>query len=135
MIDISDREAFVGVWGPGNFDSDTVADGLGMLTDRIVDDITAEFEDDSRLEPDEWGGELVPAWLEILTEIAETGRVGVSFPPTPVLVDWRDRYLRVWDGYIDELEPTVDHRIERRAVLVGTFERALAVAAERERVR
>lgn len=55
----------MGVWGPGNFDSDTVADGLGALTGRIVDDITAEFEDDSSLEPDEWGGEMVPAWLEI----------------------------------------------------------------------
>ncbi|OYD60879.1 DUF4259 domain-containing protein [Rhodococcus sp. OK302] len=124
----------MGVWGSGNFDSDTVADGLGMLTGRIVDDITAEFEDDSSLEPDEWGGEMVPAWLEILTEIAETRRVGVSFPSTTVLIDWRDRYLRVWDGYIDELEPDDDYKVERRAVLVRTFERAVAVAAERERV-
>ncbi|MFD1815211.1 DUF4259 domain-containing protein [Rhodococcus gannanensis] len=123
----------MGVWGPGNFDSDTVADGLGELTGRIVDDITAEFEEDSRLEPDEWGGEMVPAWLEILTEIAESGRVGATFPPATVLVDWRDRYLRVWDGYIDQLEPADGHKVERRAVLVRTFERALAVAAERER--
>ncbi|NMM91368.1 DUF4259 domain-containing protein [Rhodococcus sp. SRB_17] len=124
----------MGVWGSGNFDSDTVADGLGMLTGRIVDDITAEFEEDSSLEPDEWGGEMVPAWLEILTEIAETRRVGVRFPSTTVLIDWRDRYLRVWDGYIDELEPDDDYKVERRAVLVRTFERAVAVATERERV-
>ena len=48
---------------------------------------------------------MVPAWLEILTDIAQTKRVGVTFPSTQVLIDWRDRYLRVWDGYIDELEP------------------------------
>ncbi|WP_430332977.1 hypothetical protein [Rhodococcus sp. ACT016] len=50
-----------------------------------------------------------------------------------MLIDWRDRYLRVWDGYIDELEPNDDYKIDRRAVLVGTFERAIAVATERER--
>ncbi|QQM24166.1 DUF4259 domain-containing protein [Rhodococcus sp. P-2] len=122
----------MGVWGPGNFDSDTVADGLGVLTGRIVDDITAEFEDDSSLEPDEWGGEMVPAWLEILTDIAQTKRVGVTFPSTQVLIDWRDRYLHVWDGYIDELQPDDDHKVARRAVLVHTFERAVALAAERE---
>lgn len=102
--------------------------------DSSVDDITAEFEDDSSLEPDEWGGEMVPAWLEILTEIAETRRVGVTFPSTTVLADWRDRYLCVWDGYIDELEPDDDYKAGRRAVLVRTFERAVAVATERERV-
>lgn len=122
----------MGVWGSGNFDSDTVADGLGELTGRILDDITTEFEDDSNLEPDEWGGNMVPAWLEILTEIAETRRVGVTFPSTTVLTDWRDRYLRVWDGYIDGLEPDPDHKVARRSVLVHTFDRALAVAAERQ---
>lgn len=122
----------MGVWGSGNFDSDTVADGLGELTGRILDDITTEFEDDSNLEPDEWGGNMVPAWLEILTDIAETQRVGVTFPSTTVLTDWRDRYLRVWDGYIDGLEPDPDHKVARRSVLVHTFDRALAVAAERQ---
>lgn len=125
----------MGVWGPGNFESDTVADGLGEVTDRIIGDIAEQFEDptdDLALEPDEWGGEMVPAWLEILTEIVEPGRVGATFPSVAVLSDWRDRYLRVWDGYIDGLEPTDDHKVARRAVLVGTFERAIALAADRE---
>jgi len=56
----------------------------------------------------------------------------VTFPSTQVLIDWRDRYLHVWDGYIDELEPDDDHKVARRAVLVHTFERAVALAAERE---
>ncbi|WP_296552624.1 hypothetical protein [Rhodococcus sp. (in: high G+C Gram-positive bacteria)] len=38
----------------------------------------------------------------------------------------------MWDGYIDELEPDDDHKVARRAVLVHTFERAVALAAERE---
>ncbi len=128
----------MGVWGSGNFDSDTVADGLGELTDRIIGDIAEHYEDgsdDSALEPDEWGGEMVPAWLEILVEIVEPGRVGATFPSVAVLTDWRDRYLRVWDDYIDHLEPSDGHKVERRAVLVSTFERAIAVAVARERDR
>ncbi|MCL2535434.1 MAG: DUF4259 domain-containing protein [Nocardiaceae bacterium] len=128
----------MGVWGPGNFDSDTVADGLGELTDRIIGDIAEQFEDgsdDSALEPDEWGGEMVPAWLEILVDIVEPGRVGATFPSVAVLSEWRDRYLRVWDEYIDYLEPSDGHKVERRAVLVGTFERAISLAVTREQDR
>jgi len=126
----------VGVWGPGNFDSDTVADGLGELTNRIIGQIAQEFEDesdDSALQPDEWGGEMVPAWLEILIEMVEPPRVGATFPSVATLTDWRDRYLRVWDEYIDELEPEDEYKVERRAVLVSTFERAVALAGRRER--
>lgn len=126
----------MGVWGPGNFDSDTVADGLGELTNRIIGQIAQEFEDesdDSALQPDEWGGEMVPAWLEILIEMVERPRVGATFPSVATLTDWRDRYLRVWDEYIDELEPEDEYKVERRAVLVSTFERAVALAGRRER--
>lgn len=125
----------MGVWGPGNFDSDTVADGLGELTNRIIGEISEQFDDtsdDSAVQPDEWGGEMVPAWLEILIDIVEPGRVGATFPSAATLRDWRDRYLRVWDEYIDELEPDDTYKTERRAVLVTTFERAIALAAARE---
>jgi len=124
----------MGVWGPGNFESDTVADSLGEVTDRIIADIAAQFDatpDDSALEPDEWGGEMVPAWLEILVDVVGPGRVGATLPSVAVLTDWRERYLRVWDGYIDGLEPTPEHKVARRAVLVETFDRAVALAAER----
>lgn len=125
----------MGVWGPGNFDNDTVADGFGDLTGRIVADIAEQYEggsDDSLLEPDEWGGEMVPAWLELLVEMVEPGRVGATFPVAAVLTDWRDRYLRVWDGYIDGLDPDPEHKVARRSVLVRTFDRAIAVAEARE---
>lgn len=125
----------MGVWGPGNFESDTVADGLGELTDRIIGDIAEQYDgasDDSALDPDEWGGEMVPAWLELLVDIVERRRVGATFPTAAVLTDWRDRYLRVWDGYIDDLDPDEDYKVARRAVLVGTFDRAISLAAIRE---
>ncbi|MEU8899140.1 DUF4259 domain-containing protein [Nocardia sp. NPDC048505] len=128
----------MGVWGPGNFDSDTAADGLGELTDRLIADIAEQFQDptdDTPLEPDEWGGDMVPAWLEILVQIAEPARVGASFPAAAQLGEWRDRYLRVWDGHIDELGPDEDFKTRRRAVLTATFDRAVALATARERDR
>ncbi|MFF2555188.1 DUF4259 domain-containing protein [Nocardia sp. NPDC058058] len=121
----------MGVWGPGNFDSDTAADGLGELTDHITEQFQ-DPSDDTALQPDEWGGDMVPAWLEILIQIAEPTRVGVSFPAVAVLSEWRERYLRVWDEYIDELGPSDDFKLQRRAVLTETFDKAIALATERE---
>ncbi|MBL1080231.1 DUF4259 domain-containing protein [Nocardia sp. 2] len=125
----------MGVWGPGNFDSDTAADGLGELTDHLIAQIAAQFRDptdDTPLEPDEWGGTMVPAWLEILAQTAEPARVGATFPSAAVLSEWRDRYLRVWDDYIDDLDPDDDYKSQRRAILTETFDRALTLAATRE---
>ncbi|MFB8003263.1 DUF4259 domain-containing protein [Nocardia sp. NPDC056000] len=125
----------MGVWGPGNFDSDTAADGLGELTDHIIGNIAEQFQDpsdDTTLEPDEWGGDMVPAWLEILVQLVEPARVGANIPSVAVLSEWRERYLRVWDGYIDELGPSEEFKAQRRAVLTGTFDKAIALAAIRE---
>ena len=125
----------MGTWGPGNFDDDTVADGLSEITDDLIAKIAESFadeDDDTELQPDEWGGSMVPAWLELLTDIGSAGRVGATFPPRATLEAWRDRYIRVWDDYIDELEPDEDYRKDRRQVILSTFDRAVALAHERE---
>ncbi|MFK4762200.1 DUF4259 domain-containing protein [Microbacterium sp. ZW T5_45] len=124
----------MGTWGPGNFDDDTVADGLSEITDELIAKIAEPFadDDDTELQPDEWAGSMVPAWLEILTDIAAAGRVGATFPDSGTISAWGERFLQVWDEYIDELDPDPEYRVERRSVLVSTFDRALAVARERE---
>jgi hypothetical protein len=38
---------------------------------------------------------------------------------------WKRDYLAVWDEHIDLLEPTPKHKIDRRAVLVKTFDELL----------
>lgn len=125
----------MGTWGPGNFEDDAAADGLGEITDDLISKITEAFsdeDDDTELEPDEWGGTMVPAWLEILTDISSAGRVGATFPPLATIEAWRDRYLRVWQDGIDELDPDEDYRAERRQVLDRTFERAVELAHKRQ---
>jgi hypothetical protein len=129
------EEEDMGTWGPGNFDDDTVADALSEITDELIakiSEVFADEDDDTELQPDEWGGAMAPAWLEILTDIGSAGRVGATFPSSSTLEGWRDRYIQVWDDYIDELEPDEDYRTDRRQVIVSTFERAVALAHERE---
>jgi hypothetical protein len=41
---------------------------------------------------------------------------------------WKQAYLAVWDGSIDGLEPTPEHRAARRAVLVTTFDQLIDLA-------
>ena len=60
------------------------------------------------------------------------GRVGATFPPLATIEAWRDRYLRVWEDGIDELDPDEDYRAERRQVLDRTFERAVELAHKRQ---
>ncbi|MFK3982824.1 DUF4259 domain-containing protein [Micromonospora sp. NPDC050397] len=122
----------MGSWGSRNFDNDTAADHLAMVTDRLVTEVAEAMAGDPvRIEPDEYWGVAVPCNLELLCLLADQRYVGVVLPPPETVADWKRRYLAVWDGSIDGLEPTEDYRAERRAILVDTFDR-LAAASARE---
>lgn len=120
----------VGTWGAGNFDSDTAADHLGALADRLVSEVTEAMAGDPvELEPDEYWGTSVPCNLELLLLLVRQGWVGVTLPSPEVIRDWREVFLGVWERTIDDLGPDAAYKDERRVVLRETFER-LAEAAE-----
>lgn len=115
--------ARVGTWGTGNFDGDTAADHLSIIVDRLVREVEEAMAGDPvGLEPDEYWGVAVPCNLEILHLLASRSWVGVTLPPADTILDWKQRYLAVWDAAIDGLEPTEDYRAARRAVLERTFD-------------
>ncbi|MEV6522178.1 DUF4259 domain-containing protein [Longispora sp. NPDC051575] len=121
----------MGTWGSGNFDSDTAADHLSELAGRLLDEVEAAMAGDPvGLEPDEYWGVAVPCNLELLRVLAEQGYVGVTLPEPEKITGWRDTFVAVWDATIDGLEPKPDYRTERRRVLVDTFDRLAALAAE-----
>ncbi|WP_429516181.1 DUF4259 domain-containing protein [Rhodococcus sp. BE178] len=123
----------MGTWGSGNFDDDTAADHLSDMTGRLVDEVTKAMSGDPvEIEPDEYWGVAVPCNLELLHLIAQQHYVGVTLPDAETIVGWRDRFLAVWDGAIDGLEPAPDYKERRREVLVRTFDQLAEVAAERE---
>ncbi|MFJ4848317.1 DUF4259 domain-containing protein [Streptomyces sp. NPDC088733] len=122
----------MGSWGTGNFDEDTAADHLGLLTDRLAAEVAQAMEGDpSELEPDEYWGVAVPCNLELLHLLATRGWAGTTLPEAATLRTWKARYLAVWDEAVDDLEPGADYRARRREVLVGTFDALVEVAERR----
>ncbi|WFR73519.1 DUF4259 domain-containing protein [Prescottella defluvii] len=119
----------MGTWGSGNFDSDTAADHLSDLTGRLVDEVTKAMSGDPvEIEPDEYWGVAVPCNLELLHLIAQQHYVGVNLPDPGTIADWKDRFLAVWDGTIDGLEPQPDYKEQRRERLVRTFDQLAELA-------
>jgi hypothetical protein len=122
----------MGTWGSGNFDDDTAADHLADLTSRLVEEVTEAMAGDSvGIEPDEYWGVVVPCNLELLHLVASRGYVGANLPAPETVAAWKEKFLGVWDGAIDGLEPTPEFRRERREVLVRTFDQVAELAASR----
>ncbi|MYW04890.1 DUF4259 domain-containing protein [Streptomyces sp. SID3343] len=123
----------MGTWGSGNFDSDTSADHLSGITDRLVEEVAEAMTGDLvEIEADEYWGVAVPCNLELLLLLDRTGHVGVSLPRADVIAGWKETFMAVWDRTIDGLEPKPDYRAERRAVLERTFDQLAEAAAARE---
>ncbi|MFD3518924.1 DUF4259 domain-containing protein [Streptomyces sp. NPDC058653] len=120
----------MGTWGAGNFDSDTAADHLGGLADRLIAEVTEAMTGDPvELEPDEYWGVAVPCNLELLLVLARQGWVGVTLPPPETIRAWQQTFLAVWEETIDDLGPKAAYKEERRAVLNETFEHLAEASA------
>ncbi|MEX8193759.1 DUF4259 domain-containing protein [Comamonas guangdongensis] len=124
----------MGTWSHGNFDNDTALDWLDDITGQLLDEIAEAMESPACLEADEPDADLVPCRIELLCAMAEKG-MPPQWPDVETLAEWKRIYLEVWDSSIDELEPSEDYKQGRRATLVATFDRMLALAhlAQEER--
>ena len=123
----------MGTWGHGNFDSDTAADHLSIVTGRLIDEITEAMAGDPvEIEPDEYWGVAVPCNLELLHLIAQQDYAGALLPDPDTLADWKTRFLAVWDESIDGLAPAPAVKQQRRATLVRTFDQLAELAARRQ---
>ncbi|MFE5852653.1 DUF4259 domain-containing protein [Streptomyces sp. NPDC056500] len=118
----------MGTWGAGNFENDTAADHLSILTDRLITEVAdAMAGDPVEIEPGEYWGVTVPANLELLSLLARQGYVGALLPETEVVEEWKKTYMAVWEGSIDGLMPSPGHKDERRTVLIRTFDELAAL--------
>lgn len=119
----------MGTWGSGNFDDDTAADHLSDLTNRLIAEVAEAMSGDpSGIEPDDYWGVAVPCNLELLHLVARQNYVGAVLPDPATIAAWKTRFLAVWDGSIDGLEPGPEHRAQRREVLVRTFDQLAELA-------
>ncbi|MEJ2578754.1 MAG: DUF4259 domain-containing protein [Kineosporiaceae bacterium] len=123
----------MGVWGAGNFDSDTAADHLGEIAHRLIAEVVEALAGDPvELEPDEYWGTAVPCNLELLCLLARQHYVGVVLPGSAAVAEWKATYLAIWDRTIDGLAPKPDFKEKRRAVLESTFDELAELAAAEE---
>ncbi|WP_407572735.1 DUF4259 domain-containing protein [Deinococcus altitudinis] len=120
----------MGTWGAGNFDNDTAADHVSQVVSRLVQEITEAIEDPSSLEPDEYGGTMVPCNVELLTLIVKQGWTGAELNAVTIsnVRAWKSTYMGVWEQSIDELDPKAAWKIERRQVLELTFDALIQIA-------
>ncbi|WP_405713172.1 DUF4259 domain-containing protein [Streptomyces sp. NBC_00046] len=126
----------MGTWGSGNFDSDAAADHLLGITGRLVSEIEEAMAGDPvGLEPDEYDGVAVPCNVELLCLIAEQGHVGASVPEPAVVAEWKKTFMDVWERTIDGLEPKQGYKEDRRAELIRTFDRLVALGEQAHAVR
>lgn len=117
----------MGTWAHGNFDNDTALDWLDDITSQLLDEIAEAMESPELLEADELDADLVPCRIELLCAMAEKG-MPPQWPDVQLLAQWKQIFLQAWDSSIDELEPSEEYKRERRATLVATFDRMLALA-------
>ena len=133
----------MGTWGSGNFDDDTAADYLLDLCGALVTGIEETVKNETLMEPDEPSSALMMCNVEILATLAENIRSSDDSPlsnalfpniaPDPETVsNWKAAYLRVWDGYIDELEPKPGYKEKRRRVIETTFDRLIEAGHPRD---
>lgn len=111
----------MGTWDSGNFDDDTAADHLGIVTDKLVAELTKMMKKPKDLGPDEYFGVAVPCQIELLNVICRQKWVGVTLPEPELISEWKTKYMAVWDACIDDLEPKPAYKKARRKVLVATF--------------
>ncbi|MBG0816601.1 DUF4259 domain-containing protein [Planomonospora sp. ID82291] len=123
----------MGTWGPGNFNDDTAADHLSIITDRLITEVAEAMSGDPlHIEPDEYWGVAVPCNLELLYVIAQQRYVGAQLPEADMIAQWKRAYMTVWDKTIGNLEPRPEYRTQRRATLVQTFDQLAELAARHQ---
>jgi hypothetical protein len=132
----------MGTWGPGNFENDCAADQLFEVCGPLLKAVQEMINNPSAIEPDEYGGDIVPANLEIIACLSEyLGRYERGeiqdflypcvLPPPETIAEWKLKYLAVWDACIDGLDPGPEYKQKRRQVIIETFERVERLARGR----
>ena len=120
----------MGTWGHGNLDSDYARDELAGRSKTLVDALMERAARPDSREGDEY--DYTTLFVELEIAIALDGAkllVGSTLPAADAVRALATDYLAGWDANIDALEPTPEHKRERRRIIAATFERFAKLCA------
>ena len=118
----------MGVWGAGNFENDIANDMIYELCEPLFVQIQRTMSDERLMEPDEPDSTEMFVNMEVLIRLADIYGFGYFLEDgnekgANEIAEWKAKYLEVWDGHIDKLQPKPDHKRDRRLAIIDTFDR------------
>jgi hypothetical protein len=117
----------MGVWGAKNLQNDHAADYFaGDILAPLKKKLQLVIDHPRAAEPDNRESAQIMVAVEVLAVLCE--QMTGTPPKAELVARCRDTFLRVWDEYIDKLQPSPEFKAERRGVIVATFDRLLRVA-------
>jgi hypothetical protein len=117
----------MGVTGPENDDSDRAYDYLAIdVVGPIVGKLRSVLDDPELAQADDPDCDKIVTAVEVLA-VLYAHFDWLSPPATRLVERCRDTFLSEWDTSIDELNPAPGHKEERRAVIVGHFDRLIRI--------
>lgn len=114
----------MGAWGYGNFDDGLSLDYVGNLCAGLESEIDG-FHFKSGLGVDEFLNDVMPR-IAVLTVLVE--HCLRTAPPKPTVLEWKKRFLKIYEQQIDELGPDPDFKEKRLATIIATFDKLLEFA-------
>jgi hypothetical protein len=121
----------MGVWGAGNFANDEALDYAHELVDTMIEQVEATIASEHGMEPDEPVSFCLMCNIELMWLIGK--HAGLSMPEVNTVRGWKEKYLAVWDEYIDGLDPKPGFKAERRAIIVKSFDQLIELCWSQER--
>ena len=123
----------MGVWGSDNFANDTALDFAHKLVDQMIAQVERTIVSPQEMRPDEPESSHLMCNIELMWLIGRHARL--SMMESAKVEDWKAKYLAVWDRSIDGLlgpNPKPGVKAERRAVIVESFDRLIALCKSQE---
>ena len=123
----------MGTWAAGNFDNDNAGDYVYELVGGLVKQIESTVASESKMEPDRSSSVIMMCNVELVWVLCR--HLNMTPPKAATVEEWKQKYLAVWEAYIDQLSPKAAYKQQRRAVLVQTFDQLISysVSVEQER--
>jgi hypothetical protein len=108
----------MGSWGDENFANDGARDYLSMLAAKLVATVTEIYRDEERLALDEDGEAMFMPSIELLALLCE--RYAATPPMPPLVKQWQERYLQVFDETVEGFNPDPEFQASRLNEVVSS---------------